>query len=118
MINAGTRSIGSPRGSPWITESVVELARPFLFKNNGDYIWGQLTNEIEAFLGDLFRSGQLFGTVEEQAYFVKIDASNNPEEDMKQGILNAEIGVALTRPAEFIVFKFSQSPLGGSSVQE
>ena len=112
------RYINVRRMMTYIEESVVELARPFLFKNNGDYIWGQLTNEIEAFLGDLFRSGQLFGTVEEQAYFVKIDSSNNPEEDMKQGILNAEIGVALTRPAEFIVFKFSQSPLGGSSVQE
>ena len=77
-----------------------------------------MTTELTSFLRGLFQSGQLFGTVEEEAFFIKIDSSNNPESDMKQGILNAEIGLALMRPAEFIVFKFSQSPLGGSTVEE
>ena len=112
------RYINVRRMMTFVEESVVELSRPYLFKNNGPQLWSEMTTELTSFLRGLFQSGQLFGTVEEEAYFIKIDSSNNPESDMKQGILNAEIGLALMRPAEFIVFKFSQSPLGGSTVEE
>ena len=112
------RYINVRRMMTYVEESVVELSRPYLFKNNGPQLWSEMKTELTSFLRGLFQSGQLFGTVEEQAYFIKIDSSNNPESDMQQGILNAEIGLALMRPAEFIVFKFSQSPLGGSTVEE
>lgn len=112
------RYINVRRTMTYVEESVVELSRPYLFKNNGPQLWSEMTTELTSFLRGLFQSGQLFGTVEEQAYFIKIGSSNNPESDMQQGILNAEIGLALMRPAEFIVFKFSQSPLGGSTVEE
>ena len=112
------RYINVRRMMTYVEESVVELSRPYLFKNNGPQLWSEMTTELTSFLRGLFQSGQLFGTVEEEAYFIKIDSSNTPESDMQQGILNAEIGLALMRPAEFIVFKFSQSPLGGSTVEE
>ncbi len=81
-------------------------------------MWSRLANTIDSFLAELFRQGQLFGNTPEQAYFIKIDSSINTQDDLKNGILNAEIGVALSRPAEFIVFKFSQSPLSGSELTE
>jgi len=112
------RYINVRRMMTFVEESVVEASRPFLFKNNGPQLWSEMETELTSLLRGFFQAGQLFGNVEEEAYFIKIDASNNPEEDMKQGILNAEIGLALMRPAEFIIFKFSQSQLGGSTVEE
>jgi len=112
------RYINVRRMMTYVEESVVELSRPYLFKNNNPSMWGRLTNTIDTFLSQLFRQGQLFGDTPEQAYFIKIDSSLNTQDDLKNGILNAEIGLALSRPAEFIVFKFSQSPLGGSEVTE
>ena len=58
-----------------------------------------------------------------QKYFgdillVKIDSSNNSAEDLRNGILNAEIGLSLLRPAEFIIFRFSQSAGAGITVEE
>lgn len=112
------RYVNVRRMMTYIEESVVSLSRPYLFKNNNPAMWRRLTNTIDEFLSSLFRQGQLYGDNQEQAYFIKIDETINKPEDIKQGILNAEIGVALSRPAEFIVFKFSQSPLGGSEVTE
>lgn len=102
----------------FIEQSVVQLARPYLFKNNNSAMRTTLSDDIEFFLRSLLDAGQLFGTTPADSFFVKIDDSINKIEDVKNGILNAEIGVALSRPAEFIVFKFSQSPLGGTTVVE
>ncbi len=102
----------------FIEQSVVQLARPYLFKNNNSAMRTRLSDDIEFFLRSLLDAGQLFGTTPAESFFVKIDDSINKIEDVKNGILNAEIGVALSRPAEFIVFKFSQSPLGGTTVVE
>ena len=112
------RYINVRRMMTYIEESVVGLSKPYLFKNNNPAMWRRLTSTLDNFLSSLFRQGQLYGDNIDQAYYIKIDESINKPEDMKQGILNAEIGVALSRPAEFIVFKFSQSPLGGSEVTE
>ena len=67
-----------------------------------------LTNDIEAFLTSRLDLGELAGANKSEAFFVKIDKETNTADNIRQGILVAEVGVALLRPAEFIIFRFSQ----------
>lgn len=101
----------------FIEQNIKFLARPSLFRNNGPQLWGELTTEFEGFLGELFRSGQLAGETQEQAFYVKIDASLNTPDQIQRGLLVGEIGVATLKPAEFMVFRFSQTS-AGTTIEE
>lgn len=102
------RYINVRRMMNFIEKRVKGIGEAKLFRNNGPQLWAELTSEIEAFLGARFDSGELAGNSKAEAFFVKIDSNTNTAENIKRGILVGEIGVALLRPAEFIVFKFSQ----------
>ena len=52
----------------------------------------------------------LFGLTPEEAFYVKCDAELNPPEVRDLGQVITEIGVAIVRPAEFVIFRISQSP--------
>jgi len=101
----------------FIEQSIKFLARPSLFRNNSPQLWEELTSEFESFLSRLFRSGQLAGENQEQAFYVKIDASLNTPDQIQRGLLVGEIGVATLKPAEFMVFRFSQTS-AGTTIEE
>ncbi len=61
--------------------------------------------------------GKLVGNKPEEAYFVKCDEETNPPESVDLGRVITLIGVAPSKPAEFVIFRISQSR-GGSSVDE
>jgi len=48
------------------------------------------------------------GDKPEKAFFVKCDAETNPPELRELGQVVTEIGVAIARPAEFVIFRISQ----------
>lgn len=106
------RYINVRRMMTFLEKSVKRLGKPFLFRNNGPRLWAEMTNDITSFLRSEFQAGNLAGSSEAQAFFVKIDATTNTAENIQQGILVGEIGVALMRPAEFVVFRFSQIQSG------
>ena len=56
----------------------------------------------------MWRSGALFGTTPAEAFYVKCDAETNPPELRELGQVVTEIGVAIVRPAEFVIFRISQ----------
>ena len=101
----------------FIQETVRLSTKQYLFQKNNPALWSILSNNISAFLTGLWSNGQLAGDNVKDAFFVKIDASTNSQENINQGILQGEIGVAFQRPAEFIVFTFTQTQSGGS-IQE
>ena len=106
------RYINVRRMLNFIEKQVKSIGEDSLFRNNGPVLWASLTSQIESFLTKRFEAGELAGNSIQEAFFVKIDSSNNTADYIKQGILVGEIGVALLRPAEFIVFKFSQVQAG------
>lgn len=112
------RYVNVRRMLTFIEQSSKRIARPYLFATNGPQTWALLQTQISNFLGSLFRAGQLAGNSEAQAFFVKIDASNNTPEKVREGVMSVDVGVALLRPAEFIVFTFQQSASNGFNVQE
>ena len=62
---------------------------------------------VTDFLGTLWRSGALPGTKQQEAYFVAVGRQTMTEDDIVNGRLILEIGVAPIRPAEFIVLRIA-----------
>jgi phage tail sheath protein FI len=68
----------------------------------------------EAFLTDLYTIGMLAGGNAGEAFFVKCDAENNPPEQVDNGLLVCDVGVAPVAPAEFIMISLVQT-MGGTT---
>lgn len=79
-----------------------------VFEPNDSRLWFKLRYDISAFLSGLHSGGALFGATAPQAFFVKCDAENNPQRVIDAGQVIVEIGVAPTKPAEFVIFRIHQ----------
>lgn len=88
-----------------------------LFEPNDQLLWSQIQTVIAQFLGEFWRAGGLKGNAPEEAFYVKCDADNNTPQTVDRGEVHVEVGVALQKPAEFIVIKVGQWE-GGQSVVE
>jgi phage tail sheath protein FI len=95
----------------YLEESIDLASQWVVFEPNSPSLWGSVTRNITAFLLMVWRSGALFGNTPEEAFFVKVDAENNPEEVRNVGQLIIEVGVAPVRPAEFVIIRISQKTL-------
>lgn len=96
----------------FIEESIDEGTQWLVFEPNSPMLWGRVKRNITAFLTRVWRDGALFGTTASEAFFVKVDAENNPEEVINAGQLIIEIGVAPVKPAEFVIIRIGQKTLG------
>ena len=79
-----------------------------VFEPNNEQLWLKIRLTIESFLYDTWRSGALMGTKPEQAYFVRCDRTTMSQSDLDNGRLVCLIGVAPTKPAEFVIFRIGQ----------
>ncbi|MGZ4647313.1 MAG: phage tail sheath family protein [Blastococcus sp.] len=79
-----------------------------VFEPNDAALWGKLRRNVGAFLTNVWRSGALVGATPQEAFFVRCDESVNPPEVQALGQVVVEIGVAVVRPAEFVIFRISQ----------
>jgi hypothetical protein len=79
-----------------------------VFEPNDQNTWNAINSQLSGYLSDLWRSGGLAGATEAQAFYVKCDSTNNTTTSINNGYLNVDVGVALSRPAEFIVIRVSQ----------
>jgi phage tail sheath protein FI len=91
-----------------VEESVKKATDQFVFEGNDANTWVRLRAMIENFLVLQWRAGALTGAKPEQAFFVRIGLGQTmTADDILNGYMNVEIGMAVVRPAEFIVLKFS-----------
>jgi uncharacterized protein len=97
----------------FVEKSILNGTNWVVFEPNDFRLWGTVQRTITMFLRRVWRSGALFGTSPEQAFFVKCDEENNPPENRDVGILTVDIGIAPVKPAEFVVFRLSQFSEGG-----
>jgi phage tail sheath protein FI len=74
-------------------------------------LWARVARDITAFLDRIWRSGALFGATPDEAFYVKCDRETNPPETRDVGQLICEIGLAPVKPAEFVIFRFTQKAL-------
>ncbi|PZO53769.1 MAG: phage tail sheath family protein [Phormidesmis priestleyi] len=92
----------------FIRESLDEGTQWTVFEPNSPELWAAIRRNVSAFLTQVWRSGALFGNTPAQAFYVKCDEENNPLEVREQGQVVIEIGVAVVKPAEFVIFRLSQ----------
>lgn len=79
-----------------------------VFEPNGDALWANVRQTIQDFLYNEWVSGALLGEKPEKAYFVKCDRSTMTQNDLDNGRLICLIGVAVVKPAEFVIFRIGQ----------
>ncbi|NEP36733.1 MULTISPECIES: phage tail sheath subtilisin-like domain-containing protein [unclassified Moorena] len=92
----------------YLRESIDEGTQWMVFEPNNPELWAQITRNINAFLTNVWSTGALFGNTPEEAFYVKCDEETNPPEVRDLGQVVTEIGVAVTKPAEFVIFRLSQ----------
>jgi uncharacterized protein len=79
-----------------------------VFENNGQDTWATTQQIVSDFLSDEFSNGRLFGATKAQAFFVRCDQTTMTQNEINSGMLVCLIGVALLRPAEFVIFRIGQ----------
>lgn len=89
--------------------SIKRAIDPFVFEPNTAITWMKMETQITSFLTNLWRQGALTGSKAEQAFYVHIGLGKTmTEDDIQNGNMIVEIGLAPSRPAEFIILRFSQ----------
>jgi uncharacterized protein len=91
-----------------VEESVKKATSQFVFEPNDANTWVKVRAMIENFLTLQWRAGALAGAKQDQAFYVRVGLGQTmTAEDILNGFMNVEIGMAVVRPAEFIILKFS-----------
>jgi phage tail sheath protein FI len=98
-----------------LKESIADGTGWIVFEPNDGLLWRSIRRDINAFLTRVWRDGALLGRTPQEAFFVKCDEETNPPEVRDAGQVVALIGVAPVKPAEFVVFKLSQSVVGADT---
>jgi uncharacterized protein len=106
--NADLKYVNVRRTLLFLRESIDQGTQWVVFEPNTPALWQKITRNVTAFLTNVWRSGALFGTTAAEAFYVKCDAETNPPELRDLGQVVTEIGVAIVRPAEFVIFRISQ----------
>jgi len=92
-----------------VEESIKKSIQWAVFEPNTIDTWVKVQAMIENYLVLKWRQGALAGQKQEQAFFVKVGLGTTmTAQDILEGRMNVEIGMAVARPAEFIILKFSQ----------
>ncbi|UBZ10406.1 phage tail sheath subtilisin-like domain-containing protein [Leeuwenhoekiella palythoae] len=91
-----------------VEESVKKATEQFVFESNDANTWVKVRAMIENFLNLQWRAGALAGAKPNDAFYVRVGLGETmTAEDILNGIMAIEIGMAVVRPAEFIILKFS-----------
>lgn len=92
----------------YLEASIDRSTQWAVFENNGPRLWANITETIESFLYNEWVSGNLLGESVKEAYFVRCDRSTMTQNDLDNGRLICLIGVAVLKPAEFVIFRIGQ----------
>ena len=95
----------------YIRKNLKNLTEFAIFENNDEKLWAQIRTSLGAFLNEYRNQGGLRGANPAEAFFVKCDAENNTAQQIANGEVHIQVGVALQYPAEFIVIDLSQKTL-------
>jgi uncharacterized protein len=89
-------------------ESIKKATEQFVFEPNDANTWIRVRAMIENFLILQWRAGALAGAKPEQAFYVRVGLGQTmTADDILNGYMIVEIGMAVVRPAEFIILRFS-----------
>jgi uncharacterized protein len=116
----GARTLGGKRNGEYtylnvrrfmnfLKESIDEGTQFVVFEPNSPALWQRIIRSVSDFLYNQWRDGALFGATAKEAFFVKCDLETNPASEREAGRVITEIGVAVVKPAEFVIFRIQQN---------
>lgn len=92
-----------------VEKSIKNALKQYLFEPNSPATWGLARGAISAYLSQKWLQGALLGAKAEDSFFVKIGLGTTmTQNDVLTGKMIVEVGMAVVRPAEFIILRFEQ----------
>ncbi len=91
----------------YLERSIEKSTQWIVFEPNGERLWANVKTTVEDFLYSEWFNGRLLGSAK-TAYFVRCDRSTMTQNDLDNGRLVCEVGVAALKPAEFVIFRIGQ----------
>jgi phage tail sheath protein FI len=92
----------------FLEQSLIQGTQWVVFQPNSPPTWSRVVDSVTAFLTTLWADGALFGLKPSDAFFVRCDQTTMTADDIQNGRLICKIGVAIVRPAEFVIFQIEQ----------
>lgn len=92
----------------YVEHSLDKATQWAVFEPNQERLWANIRRMVEDFLFVLWRDGALVGAKPEEAYFVRCDRSTMTQNDLDNGRMICLVGIAPSRPAEFVIFRVGQ----------
>ena len=92
----------------YVEHSITRGIHWVVFEPNTSETWAKVQQCIAEFLTTVWRDGALAGSTPDKAFFVKCDRTTMSQADIDAGRLVCEIGLAPTRPAEFVIVRIGQ----------
>jgi phage tail sheath protein FI len=93
----------------FLEHSIYDGTQWVVFEPNDDRLWARVKDTVTLFLRTQWREGALFGRTEQEAFFITCDRTTMTQDDILNGRLICEIGIAPVRPAEFVIFRIFQN---------
>ena len=91
----------------FVERSIGEGTQWVVFEPNDARLWQRVTDSIRLFLRKQWRAGALIGSTEDQAFFATCDRTTMTDDDIANGRLVCNVGIAPVRPAEFVIIRIS-----------
>lgn len=106
--NAAFKYVNIRRLFIYVEESIKANTGWVVFEPNDAGLWNRVNLSVNGFLNTTFRNGMFAGATPEESYFVEIGPSTMTQDDIQNGRLICNIGIAPSRPAEFVIFRITQ----------
>ena len=116
LVEAQWRYVNVRRYFIFVEQTIANSTMWTVFEPNDQVLRNSVIRDCKHFLRMQWKGGALVGATEEQAFYVKCDEENNPPESVDAGRLIIEVGLAVVKPAEFVVFRIGQWA-GGTEIQ-
>lgn len=97
------------RTMTFLEQSCKQAAQAYIFQPNDKNTWETVKAMIGSFLTSIWKQGGLQGATASEAFYVICGPGTTmTSEDLLNGFMRVTVGVALVRPAEFMVFSIQQ----------
>ena len=116
--NSAFKYINVRRLFIFVEQSIRVSTNWVVFEPNNSSLWARVQMTVSSFLESLFRAGMLAGETPAEAFYVNIGTATMSQDDIMNGRLICEIGIAPSRPAEFVIFRVTQFTAGAGAAAE
>jgi phage tail sheath protein FI len=93
----------------FLERSIYEGTQWVVFEPNDEKLWARVKDTIRLFLRTQWRNGAMMGLTEDEAFTIACDRTTMTQDDILNGRLVCQIGIAPVRPAEFVIFQIFQN---------